>query len=154
MAIQIQGKVVRLPDGSEAGPYEIVSGLTSAQEFALIQGGDAIAAGARNLAPAFFDVSGASPVLLNPNGTPASVSGGGLPLTSGAWAGVPSIFRLRLIGTGTVTVDAQDRLGAITTGVASYSPSAATNQIEYPYLGDGATQIRATLTGTAAAEVI
>lgn len=75
MAIQIQGKVVRLPDGSEAGPYEIVSGLSPAQEAALIQGGDAVAAGARGLVPAFYDVSGASPVLLDPNGNPASVSG-------------------------------------------------------------------------------
>lgn len=74
--------------------------------------------------------------------------------TSGAWMTVPSIFRLRLTGTGTVTIDSKDSLGNITTSVASYTVSGATDQIEFPYAGDNAVAIRATLTGTATAEVI
>lgn len=75
-------------------------------------------------------------------------------LTSGTWMQVPSIFRLRLTGTGTVTVDAKDSLGNITTGVESYAPSGATDEIQYPFLGDDAVSIRVTLTGSATAEVI
>lgn len=76
------------------------------------------------------------------------------PMTSGTWMKCPSIFRLRLTGTGTVTIDSRDTLGNITTGVASYILSGATDQIEFPYAGDDAVAIRATLTGTATAEVI
>ena len=49
--------------------------------------------------------------------------------------------------TGTLSVE--DSLGNITTGVASYTVSGATDQIEFPYAGDDAVMIRATLTGTA-----
>lgn len=75
------------------------------------------------------------------------------PLADGVWATIPSIFRLRLTGTGTVVIDSKDSLGNITTGVASYTVSGATDQIEFPYAGDNAVAIRATLTGTTA-EVI
>lgn len=75
-------------------------------------------------------------------------------LTSGVWFKIPSIFRLRLTGTGSVTMDSKDSLGNITTSVATYSPSGATDQIEFPYAGDDAVMIRVTLTGTATAEVI
>lgn len=75
-------------------------------------------------------------------------------MTSGEWMTVPSIFRLRLTGTGTVTLDAQNSTGDITLGIATYTASNATDQIEFPYAGDNATMIRATLTGTTTAEVI
>lgn len=75
-------------------------------------------------------------------------------MVSGVWMKVPSIFRLRLTGTGAVTIDSKDSLGNITTGVASYTVTGATDQIEFPYAGDKAVAIRATLTGTATAEVI
>ena len=75
-------------------------------------------------------------------------------LASGVWANVPSIFRLALNGTGSVIIDSMDVLGNITTGVASYTPSSAVNSIQFPYAGDSAVQIRATLTGTATAKVI
>ena len=74
--------------------------------------------------------------------------------SSGAWMTIPSIFRLRLTGTGTVTIDAKDSLGNITLAVASYTVSGATDQIEFPYAGDNAVAIRATLTGDATCEVI
>lgn len=75
-------------------------------------------------------------------------------LVSGDWVTVPSIFRLRLTGTGTAVMDSRDSLGVVTPAVASYTVSGATDQIEFPYAGDNAVAIRVTLTGTAAAEVI
>lgn len=75
-------------------------------------------------------------------------------MVSGTWMKCPSIFRLRLTGTGTVTIDSRDTLGNIAASVASYTVSGATDQIEFPYAGDNAVAIRATLTGTATAEVI
>lgn len=75
-------------------------------------------------------------------------------LANGVWVRIPSIYRLRLTGTGTVTIDARDSLGAVSAAVATFTVSAATNQIEYPYFGDDAVEVRATLTGTAAAEII
>lgn len=76
------------------------------------------------------------------------------PLTTAVWFKVPSIFRLRFTGTGTATIDAKDSLGNISTSVATYTLASATDQIEYPYLGEYAVMIRATLTGNVTAEVI
>ena len=73
---------------------------------------------------------------------------------SGEWISAPSIFRLRLVGTGTITVDSRDRLGAITTAVETYTISSATNQIEFPWLGDGAVEMRITYPATATVEVL
>ena len=73
---------------------------------------------------------------------------------SGQWLSAPSIFRLRLVGTGTITVDSRDRLGAITTAVETYTISSATNQIEFPWLGDGAVEMRVTYPATATVEVL
>lgn len=75
-------------------------------------------------------------------------------LVSEEWKGVPSLFRLRLTGTGTVTMDARDSLGNETLALYVYTVSGATDQIEFPYAGDDAVDIRVTLTGTATAEVI
>lgn len=76
------------------------------------------------------------------------------PLANGAWVKTPSIFRIRITGTGTVTLDSRDSLGNITTSIASYTVSNATDQIEFPFAGTNAVAIRATLTGTTTAEVI
>lgn len=73
---------------------------------------------------------------------------------SGQWLSVPSIFRLRLVGTGTVTVDSRDRLGTVTTSVETYLISGATNQIEFPWLGDGAVEMRVTYPGSVTVEVL
>ncbi len=67
---------------------------------------------------------------------------------------VPSIFRLEMTGTGAVTLDSMDSLGNITSGVYSTTLSGATNEIGFPYAGDAAVAIRATLTGSATAKVI
>jgi len=76
------------------------------------------------------------------------------PLPNGQWTVIPSIYRLRLTGSGTVTIDARNGLNAETPAVASYGLTGETNRIEYPYFGDDTTQIRATLTGTATAEIL
>ena len=75
-------------------------------------------------------------------------------LASGEWFHPPSIFRLLLNGTGTVTIDSKDAAGTITAGVFSVTLASAINQIAFPYAGDAAIQISATLTGTATAKVI
>lgn len=75
-------------------------------------------------------------------------------LENGVWNYCPSIFRLQMTGTGTVTLDSMDALGNITLNVYTVTLTSATNQIGFPYAGDAAVQIRATLTGTATAKVI
>ena len=72
----------------------------------------------------------------------------------GSWKRVPSIFRLRLTGTGTIQIDARNSLGTITESVASYNVSGATDQIEFPYAGDDAVEIRAITAGAVSVEVI
>lgn len=75
-------------------------------------------------------------------------------IESDNWISIPSIFRLRLTGTGTVAMHARNALGVVTSNVATYSPSSATNQIEFPYAGDDAVEVSFTTTGTATVEVI
>lgn len=75
-------------------------------------------------------------------------------MVSGEWVTTPTVFRLLLNGTGTVTLDARDAAGTVTTSVETYTLSSAVNQIEFPYGGDSAVAILATLTGTATAKVI
>lgn len=75
-------------------------------------------------------------------------------LASGAWAAPPSIFRLLLNGTGTVTLDSRDAGGVITPNVFSQSLNNAVNDIAFPFAGNSAISIRANLTGTANAKVI
>lgn len=81
----------------------------------------------------------------------ASIRGG--VLQSGVWVKLPAIYALILNGTGSVTIDTKTRAGTVTTGAASYSPSGS-EIIDYPYFGAAADQVRATLTGTATAEII
>jgi len=76
------------------------------------------------------------------------------PMVAATWMTIPSIFRLRITGTGTVTIDASDSLGNITLAVHVAVATAATDQIEFPYAGDDAVEIRATLGGTTTCEVI
>ena len=91
--------------------------------------------------------------------TQSLVSGDGSflygPVTSGTWMKVPSLFRLRITGTGTLQMDSKDSQGNITLAtfpLTSYT--AETDKIEFPYAGDDAVTIRVTLTGTLTCEVI
>ena len=75
------------------------------------------------------------------------------PMTSGVWFTSPSIFRLRLTGTGSVQFDSRDSAGVVT-AVATYTLAGATDQIEFPYAGDNAVAIRATFSGNITVEVL
>jgi len=74
-------------------------------------------------------------------------------LLSTLWTSVPSISRLAISGTGTVTIDTKDLAGNITLAVLTYSVTGATFQVNFPFYGTSAASIRATYTGTASAEV-
>jgi len=80
----------------------------------------------------------------------ASYSGG----ERSGWINIQAYFRVRLTGTGTCTIDSRDRLGTVTLAVATFTATAATNQIEFPYPGDEAVEIRLNLTGSCTAEVL
>lgn len=75
-------------------------------------------------------------------------------LTSGEWKPLTGWPRLLLNGTGTVSIDARNRAGTVTTGVFTQTLSSAVNEIAFPYFGDDAVEVRATLTGTATAEIL
>lgn len=88
-----------------------------------------------------------------PNGSEMPVIGWNPGIQSGVWVPVPSIFRLRLVGTGAAVISSRDRLFA-ETSVGSFSASGATNQIEFPYLGDAAVEMRAVFPATLQVEII
>lgn len=74
---------------------------------------------------------------------------------SGEWRLALSLFRLRITGTGTVTMDSRDSLGNITLNSSGpYTAASATDQIEFPYAGANAREIRLTFPSTATVEVI
>jgi hypothetical protein len=75
-------------------------------------------------------------------------------LVSGEWTAFAGLTRLRLVGTGTVSVDSRSRLGTITSAVFFASATAATDQIEFPYFGDSAVDIRPTITGSLVVELL
>jgi hypothetical protein len=68
--------------------------------------------------------------------------------------GHPPFARLRLSGTGTITVDARDANGAVTPAVWSATLSGSNGTIFYPYFGSSAVAIRAAVTGNVYAEII
>lgn len=75
-------------------------------------------------------------------------------LIDGQWKRTSGLPRLLLNGTGTVTIDARNRAGTITEGVFEATISGASDQIDYPFFGNDAVEVRATLTGTATAEIV
>ncbi len=115
--------------------------MNAGQLAAALKGAFGFVTAKRNPLTGVLEVSAGSPMLM---GT----------LTSGVWFPVGSLFRLLMTGTGTVTIDSKDALGTITTGVYTTTLTGATNEIGFPYAGDAAVQIRATLTGSATAKVI
>lgn len=100
----------------------------------------------------YDDVTNGVVGIKSPNGTEQMF--GRYSLANGTWASAPSVFRLRLTGTGTVVIDSRDALGVESLAVATFIASAATNQIEFPYLGDGAIEMRATFPNTMTVEVL
>lgn len=103
------------------------------------------------LAPSLFalDDDGNVTWLVGPDG--AGVLRG--PMVSGLWFTSPSVFRLRMTGTGSVQFDSRNSAGTVT-AVATYTLTGATDQIEFPYAGDNAVAIRATFSGDITVEVI
>lgn len=75
-------------------------------------------------------------------------------VNSGVWMIQQGLFRLRLVGTGALVVDSCNALGVVTSGVFMTSVSGATNQIEFPYLGDDAVEMRLTFPSTLEVEVL
>lgn len=76
------------------------------------------------------------------------------PLVNGQWRVFGGLPRLQLTGTGTVSIDARDSGGTISTAVQSYNVTNAVDRIEYPYFGETAVEIRANITGTLSVEII
>lgn len=77
------------------------------------------------------------------------------PLTSGVWKPVTGLPRLRLTGSGTVSIDANTAVnGTGTTTTAVFTASVSGTTIAFPFFGNDAVAVRATYTGTAAAEII
>lgn len=83
----------------------------------------------------------------------AAVGSGGA-LQSNVWAAVPAISRLRVVGTGTLSVDSRSRGGLIASAVFTGNYSNTLETIEFPYYGDAAVEIRATFPATLTVEVI
>ena len=70
------------------------------------------------------------------------------------WRFIPSIFRLYMTGTGTISIDAKNPNGVVTTAVYTASLSNANGEVLYPFIGNDASQMRINLTGTLTGEVI
>jgi hypothetical protein len=75
-------------------------------------------------------------------------------IVSGDWITHPTMFRLLLTGSGTITVDSKDSLGVVSTAVYTDSFTDATNRIGFPYAGDNSMYIRITTTGTVKAVLL
>lgn len=83
-----------------------------------------------------------------------SVQGVGVQ-TAGQWVRPPSIFRLRLSGTGTVSMDSKNKLGTITSN--TFGPvtfSGETGRIEFPFSGTDADSVRFNISGSAVVEIL
>lgn len=75
-------------------------------------------------------------------------------LVAGVWKPFTGLPRLLLNGTGTVTIDARNRAGTVTSAAYTTTLASAVNQIDFPFFGDDAVEIRAAYTGSASAEIV
>ena len=75
-------------------------------------------------------------------------------LRNGVWVRLPALYKLLVGGVGSLSLDACSVGGVVTSKVFSLVINAATERLQYFYAGDDAVAIRATLTGTATAEII
>ena len=75
-------------------------------------------------------------------------------LGRGEWIHLPAMSRLRLTGTGSCTIDARDSLGTISLAVESFVAVDATDQIEFPFPGNNAREVRFNFTGSCKGEII
>lgn len=79
----------------------------------------------------------------------ARIRGG--PLTTATWVKLPAIYKLLLDGTGTVTIATRDADGTVVEAAATYNVTGFRDV--YDYYGS-VVAVRATLTGTATAEIV
>lgn len=75
-------------------------------------------------------------------------------LVSGVPVNIPLISRLRVSGSGALSIDSIDAAGAVTAGAFAETYSNAVDNIEFPYYGESAVQIRATFPATLTVEVL
>ena len=76
-------------------------------------------------------------------------------LVANTWKAFTGLPRLKLTGSGTVSIDANTATdGSGTTTSAVYTATVTTTTIAFPFFGNDAVAVRATYTGTAAAEII
>lgn len=77
------------------------------------------------------------------------------PLVPGCWKAITGVPRLRLNGTGSVTIDARNSAGLVT--AAKYPTRTLTNAADvsdFPFFGSDTVAVRCTVTGNAYAEII
>lgn len=75
-------------------------------------------------------------------------------ITSGEWRYAPPIFKIYISGTGTITIDAKNPAGTITTAAYTNTLTSANGEVLFPFVGNDTTQMLITLTGTLTGEVI
>jgi hypothetical protein len=73
---------------------------------------------------------------------------------AGAWMRPSIPLRIRIVGTGTLSMDARDAAGTVTLAVFSVSYAMAADAVEWPYPGDTARQVRFIFPPTMTVEVL
>lgn len=82
----------------------------------------------------------------------ASYATDGGALLPNVWTRLPAMYAIRLRGIGTVTIEIKTADDVIRSGGDPLKASGVT-RVAYPFFGEDAAYARATLTGTASAEV-
>lgn len=75
-------------------------------------------------------------------------------MTSGSWFPVEPVVRIRVSGTGALTVDSKDRSGNVESNIFNSSYTSVDEAIEFIYPGDSGVYLRATFPSTLTVEVI
>jgi hypothetical protein len=73
---------------------------------------------------------------------------------SGAWMRPAVPFRVRVLGTGSLTMDARDSAGTVTAAVFQDAYATQTDAVIWPYPGDSARQVRFNFPSTLTIEVL
>lgn len=76
----------------------------------------------------------------------------GGPLIAGEWIKLPAIYKLEVGGSGTISIDVRDLANTVTTNTHQFVVNGS--EFIFPYFGDSVSDVKATITGTAFAEII
>ena len=79
---------------------------------------------------------------------------GDVTLSGGSWVKFQGMVRLQITGIGTITIDARNYNGDVTPAVYTLTKSSDGLQIEYPFFGDSAVEVRAAVTGSLVVRII